>query len=135
MSALRVSQTSSQFDFIPSYCPPPLPPMNESLTLSSWFWSVLFLHFTFLCIAYGTSQSNKKKGLTALNFCKLGLHSIFSQENLMLKIWLNPSWDKLNHLLRNQMPRGLFCLMDTTRRTTHIINEIQGKGHPEVKHG
>ena len=53
----------------------------------------------------------------------------------MLKIWLNPSWDKLNHLLRNQMPRGLFCLMDTTRRTTHIINEIQGKGHPEVKHG
>ena len=24
----------------------------------------------------------------------------------MLKIWLNPNWDKLNHLLRNQMPRG-----------------------------
>ena len=110
--------------------------MNESLTLSSRDFGLFYFCILPSCALLTVHlRVIKKKGLTALNFCKLGLHSIFSQENLMLKIWLNPSWDKLNHLLRNQMPRGLFCLMDTTRRTTHIINEIQGKGHPEVKHG
>ena len=69
------------------------------------------------------------------HFVKLGCILYLDKKTQCLKFGSILAGLNFNHLLRNQMPRGLFCLMDTTRRTTHIINEIQGKGHPEVKRG
>ena len=89
---------SNQF----TICFHPLSPMNESLTLSYMYKVpdfVQFFHFTFLYLRVKAQQY----------FVDLSCILLFRQENSMLKIWLNPSWVKLNHLLKNQSQE--FCFV------------------------